>query len=148
MNPDQLLYSYKAVLQALPHRFPFLLIDRVTAVTENTITGIKNITFNEPMFTGHFPEMPVYPGVYMIESSAQLAGIFLLSQQTDTQAMGYLAGVENFSFKRTAHPGDQLKIECQLTRKKMQVYLFHVLGKIEDSITFQGDLKIILSQQK
>lgn len=148
MNPDQLVHSYKAILQSLPHRFPFLLIDRVTAVSEDSISGIKNISFNEPMFTGHFPEMPVYPGVYMIESSAQLAGIFLLSQHPDSQAMGYLAGVENFVIKRSAQPGDQLQIECQLTRKKMQVYIFHVVGKIEDSITFQGDLKIILSQQK
>jgi len=148
MSPDQLLNNYKAVLESLPHRFPFLLIDRVTAVTDDSISGYKNITFNEPMFTGHFPKMPVYPGVYMIESSAQLAGIFLFSRDQDSEPMGYLAGVDSFVFKKTVHPGDQLQIQCKIIRKKMQVFIFQVVGKVEDSVAFQGELKVILSLRK
>lgn len=148
MTPDQLLNNYKAVLLSLPHRFPLLLIDRVTSVTEEAITGYKNLSFNEPMFSGHFPEMPVYPGVYMIESSAQLAGIFLFSRNLEAKSIGYLAGVDGFVFKKTAHPGDQLHIRCQMIKKKMQVYIFHVVGKIEENTIFEGDLKVILSLQK
>ena len=148
MNPDQLVNQYKAVLASLPHRFPMLLIERVISITEDQICGYKNLTFNEPMFSGHFPETPVYPGVYMIESSAQLAGIFLFSRDQESKPMGYLAGVDSFVFKKTAHPGDQLRIHCQLTKKKMQVYLFHVVGEIENAVAFEGDLKIILSMQR
>jgi len=102
----------------LPHRYPFLLIDRVIEFEANKrIVAIKNVTINEPMFAGHFPETPVFPGVYIIEAMAQASGILAFKCRNRTLEDGYiyyLAGTDKTKFKRSVIPGDQLRLEVEI----------------------------------
>jgi beta-hydroxyacyl-ACP dehydratase FabZ len=108
------------ILKALPHRYPFLLVDRILEYEkEKRIVGIKNVSYNEPFFTGHFPGRPIMPGVLIIEAMAQLGGVLLL-QEHDLKDHGlvYLAGIDNAKFRKTVIPGDQLRIVVDVLRYK------------------------------
>ncbi len=106
------------ICQYLPHRYPFLLVDRVIEFEENKrIVAIKNVTMNEPVFTGHFPEKPVFPGVYIVEALAQASGILSFKSRNRTLDEGYiyyLAGTDKTKFKRSVVPGDQLRLEVEI----------------------------------
>src|SRR6202051_3378679 len=96
----------------LPHRYPMLLVDRIEELEEDRVVGIKNVTINEPFFTGHFPDFPVMPGVMIIEAMAQVAGILVLSQIEDRKKkLVLLASIEEAKFRRPVRAGDQLGIE-------------------------------------
>jgi 3-hydroxyacyl-[acyl-carrier-protein] dehydratase len=103
----------------LPHRYPFLLVDRVIELEENKrIVAIKNVTINEPQFTGHFPNTPVFPGVMIVEALAQASGILAFKSKNRTLEDGYiyyLAGTDKTKFKRSVVPGDQLRLEVEIT---------------------------------
>src|SRR5215813_5888924 len=100
----------------LPHRYPFLLVDRILELEPERIVGIKNVTVNEPFFMGHFPDFPVMPGVMIVEAMAQVAGVLVLKQIPDRhKKLVLLASVENAKFRRPVVPGDQLRIEMKLT---------------------------------
>ncbi|GGK32966.1 3-hydroxyacyl-[acyl-carrier-protein] dehydratase FabZ [Deinococcus malanensis] len=101
------------VLKTLPHRFPFMLVDRVLSVENGEVHAIKNVTFNEPFFPGHFPQEPVMPGVLMIEALAQ-ASFFCMHESLEPGTVGYLAGIESARFKRKVVPGDQLHLHAKL----------------------------------
>jgi len=123
----------------LPHRYPFLLIDRVLSYTlepEITLTGIKNVTINEPFFTGHFPENPVMPGVMILESLAQACGILAYVAMATTGNAGgiyYLVKIDNARFTRKVMPGDQLLLEVKQKR------LLRGMGKYEARATVNGE---------
>lgn len=110
------------IQKILPHRYPFLLIDRVTNFTDKKIEAIKNVTVNEPFFRGHFPDYPLMPGVLMIEAMAQAAGILIVNlsgQETlSKDTLPLFLGIERARFKRKVRPGDQLKILCEITTLK------------------------------
>lgn len=101
------------VLATLPHRFPFVLVDRVLRAGEGEVHALKNVTINEPFFEGHFPQEPVMPGVLIVEAMAQ-ASMFCLHGQLEPGTVGYLAGVEGARFKRKVIPGDQLHLHARL----------------------------------
>ncbi len=101
------------VLKTLPHRFPFLLVDRVLSVEDGTVHAIKNVTIGEPFFTGHFPQEPVMPGVLIIEALAQ-ASFFCMHETLEPGTVGYLAGIEGARFKRKVVPGDTLHLHAKL----------------------------------
>jgi 3-hydroxyacyl-[acyl-carrier-protein] dehydratase len=106
----------------LPHRYPFLMVDRIEEMEPDRIVGIKNVTFNEPHFAGHFPDFPVMPGVLIVEAMAQVAGVLVLSQIEDRERkLVLLASVEEAKFRRPVRPGDQLKIEMKLLRRKATI---------------------------
>src|SRR5277367_5001670 len=106
----------------LPHRYPFLLVDRILELEPERIVGIKNVTVNEPFFVGHFPDFPVMPGVLIVETMAQVAGVLVLSQIPDRKSkLVLLASVEQAKFRRPVRPGDQLRIEMKLTRRKASI---------------------------
>ena len=123
----------------LPHRYPFLLIDRVLSYTlepEITLTGIKNVTINEPFFTGHFPENPVMPGVMILESLAQACGLLAYVAMATVGNIGgiyYLVKIDNARFTRKVVPGDQLLLEVKQTR------LLRGMGKYEARATVNGE---------
>lgn len=112
----------------LPHRYPFLMVDRVLAIKPgDSIVALKNISVNEPQFTGHFPAQPIMPGVLMIEAMAQAAGILAFKSDNitlDGDATYYLAAVNKARFKRPVTPGDQLRIEARLVKRKRGIYIF------------------------
>ncbi|GAA5512115.1 3-hydroxyacyl-[acyl-carrier-protein] dehydratase FabZ [Deinococcus carri] len=101
------------VLKILPHRFPFVLVDRVLSAGNGEAHALKNVTINEPFFPGHFPQEPVMPGVLIVEALAQ-ASMFCLHEQLEPGTVGYLAGVEGARFKRKVIPGDQLHLHARL----------------------------------
>ena len=109
------VYDVKAIQEMLPHRFPFLLVDRIFHADENSIAGIKQVTINEPFFQGHFPDEPVMPGVLIVEAMAQVAGIVVLAQVEEPKRYStYFLRIDNVRFKRKIVPGDTMQIECHL----------------------------------
>jgi 3-hydroxyacyl-[acyl-carrier-protein] dehydratase len=113
------------IKKILPHRYPFLLIDRVINFTDKKIEAIKNVTVNEPFFQGHFPDYPLMPGVLMIEAMAQAAGILIVKisgpETVSKDTIPLFLGIERAKFKKKVRPGDQLKIICEITNLKGKI---------------------------
>jgi 3-hydroxyacyl-[acyl-carrier-protein] dehydratase len=132
------------VLKYLPHRYPFLLIDRVLAcMPGDFLVALKNISVNEPYFVGHFPRRPVMPGVLIIEALAQATGILAFKTVKATPASGtmyYLAAVDNARFKQPVGPGDQLMLEVKLQRAVRGVWKFSGEAKVDDKVVASADL--------
>jgi 3-hydroxyacyl-[acyl-carrier-protein] dehydratase len=110
------------IRRILPHRYPFLLVDRIVELEAERIVGIKSVTVNEPFFNGHFPEFPVMPGVLVIEAMAQTAGVLVLKSIPDRQSkLVLLVSVDSARFRRPVVPGDQLRLEMTVIRRKESV---------------------------
>ncbi len=123
------------IRQILPHRYPFLLVDRIIEMDETHIVGIKNVTANEPFFQGHFPEFPVMPGVLIVEAMAQTAGVQVLASIPDRHnKLVFLVSVDAARFRKPVVPGDQLRIEMRVTRRKGTV------AKMAGQVTVDGVL--------
>lgn len=132
------------VLQHLPHRYPFLMIDRVlNCMPGESLTALKNVTINEPFFQGHFPHRPVMPGVMILEAMAQATGI-LAFRTTETRPsehlLYYLVGVDNARFKQPVEPGDQLLIEVRCERAMRGLWKFTAEAKVEGKLVASADL--------
>jgi beta-hydroxyacyl-ACP dehydratase FabZ len=108
------------IMNILPHRYPFLLIDRILEVEDDVrITGLKNVTINEPYFPGHFPGLPIMPGVLIIEAMAQLGGAFLLEKESHRERKWvFFTGIDNARFRRPVRPGDQLKMVVSVIKRR------------------------------
>ncbi|HEY8359788.1 MAG TPA: 3-hydroxyacyl-ACP dehydratase FabZ [Ramlibacter sp.] len=132
------------ILKLLPHRYPILLVDRVLELDEGKrIKSLKNVTINEPFFTGHFPHRPVMPGVLMLEAMAQTAA--LLSFATagvvpDDKTVYYFAGIDGARFKRPVEPGDQLVMEVELIRHKAGIYKFKGVARVGPDVACEAEL--------
>jgi beta-hydroxyacyl-ACP dehydratase FabZ len=110
------------IRRILPHRYPFLLVDRILELEPARIVGIKNVTANEPFFPGHFPDFPVMPGVLIVEAMAQTAGVLVLKSIPDRESkLVFLVSVESAKFRKPVVPGDQLRIEMSVIRRKGSV---------------------------
>ncbi|MDR0634339.1 MAG: 3-hydroxyacyl-ACP dehydratase FabZ [Azoarcus sp.] len=131
----------------LPHRYPFLLVDRVLEIEDGRILAIKNVTVNEPFFPGHFPHHPVMPGVLIIEAMAQVAA--LLSCKTEDvipteDSVVLFAGIDNARFKRQVVPGDQLVFEVRLLQSKRGIYKYRGVARVDDTVAVEADLMCAL----
>ena len=114
------IYSSKDILEILPHRFPFILVDKIVECNDTDwIVGIKNVAANEPCFQGHFPGMPIFPGVLQLEAMAQTAGILLNKVLKSEGKISYYLGVDNAKFRRMVVPGDQVRMEIKLLRLRL-----------------------------
>ena len=124
------------VIKLLPHRFPFLMIDKVLDYDENSLRGVKNVTANEPCFTGHFPENPVMPGVLIIEALAQAGAIlaYLKAKSSPAEDLFFLAGVDNAKFKQIVMPGDQLILEVSIINNKANFWKIHGEATVEGKV--------------
>jgi beta-hydroxyacyl-ACP dehydratase FabZ len=132
---QQEVYSITEIMKILPHRYPFLLVDRITQLEPNRrIVGIKNVTINEHFFQGHFPGAPVMPGVLVIESMAQVAAVLFYRDETPGEKLIYFAGIENAKFRRPVTPGDQLRIEMEVLSRRSN------FGKMSGRVTVDGKL--------
>jgi 3-hydroxyacyl-[acyl-carrier-protein] dehydratase len=133
-----------AIMKYLPHRYPFLLIDRIVSLeTDKSIRGIKNVTMNEPYFQGHFPGYPVMPAVLVIEALAQLAAILAWKMSRRDPGDGtliFFAGIDNARFRRQVFPGDQLVLESEVQRLVRGVGKFAVRAKVDGEIVAEADL--------
>lgn len=143
-------FGYGVIKQYLPHRYPFMLIDRVHAIKlDSWIQGHKNVSINEPFFNGHFPDLPVMPGVLMIEALAQLAGIlgFVSANQTAADGDIYLfAGVDKVRFKRPVVSGDRLDLYVEFMLNKANIYKFMGKASVDGKIACQCELMVAKSQ--
>lgn len=129
------------LLALLPHRYPFLLIDRVLELSKTHVAAIKNVAFNEPYFAGHFPGRPVMPGVLVIESLAQASAVLALSTgAAGSGAFFMLTGIDKVRLRRQVLPGDQLRLEVQLQRYHRPLWKMHGLAKVGDELAAEADL--------
>jgi 3-hydroxyacyl-[acyl-carrier-protein] dehydratase len=132
------------ILKKLPHRYPFLLVDRVLEFEKDQrIKALKNVTINEPFFTGHFPARPVMPGVLMLEALAQTAA--LLSFESMGQELGedmvvYFVGIDGARFKRVVEPGDQLILEANIERVKAGIYKYKARASVDGETAVEAEL--------
>ena len=132
------------VLKQLPHRYPFLMVDRVLEIDKGkTIKALKNVTINEPFFEGHFPHRPVMPGVLMLEALAQAAALLAfdaLDASPDDQSVYYFAGIDAARFKRPVEPGDQLLLEVELLRMKAGIFKFKTRASVAGETAVEAEL--------
>jgi len=132
------------VMKHLPHRYPFLLVDKVVScVPGETLTALKNVTINEPFFPGHFPIKPVMPGVLILEALAQATGILTAKSMSDAptgETLYYLVGIDNARFKQPVEPGDQLILKTDLIRNKRSIWKFDAKALVGDNVVASAEI--------
>jgi UDP-3-O-[3-hydroxymyristoyl] N-acetylglucosamine deacetylase/3-hydroxyacyl-[acyl-carrier-protein] dehydratase len=131
-------------MQIIPHRYPFLMVDRVTKIDGNKITGLKNITINEPFFQGHFPGHPIMPGVLQLEAMAQVAGILMLRRAENTGQLAYFMAADGVKWRRPVLPGDTLVIEVELTKVRGKIGKAKGVCKVRDEIVSEAEITFML----
>ncbi len=131
----------KQIMDILPHRNPFLLVDRVEElVPGKSIVAYKNVTMNEPFFQGHFPGEPVMPGVLIVEALAQAGCIIALSIEENKGKIGYFGGINNCRFKQVVRPGDVLRLEVEMTKLRGPMGMGHAVAYVGDKVACQADI--------
>lgn len=136
------------IMQYLPHRYPFLLVDRIIDIqTGESIVGIKNVTINEPFFQGHFPGQPIMPGVLIIEAMAQVAGIAAFSSGMEGKAV-YFMSIEKAKFRRPVVPGDQLRLEIKVLQQRGNVWKFSGSATVEGKLASEADFTAMVTDKE
>jgi 3-hydroxyacyl-[acyl-carrier-protein] dehydratase len=136
------------VRHLLPHRDPFLFLDKVISITKESAVGIKNVSINESFFRGHFPQKPIMPGVLVVESIAQLSGILtyhildITDPNYDTD-MFYFAGIDNARFKKMVRPGDQLRLEVDFVRRRKKLWKYQGRALVDGEVACEAEFLII-----
>ena len=131
----------RQIMEILPHRYPLLLIDRILELEPGVrALGYKNITYNEPVFAGHFPGNPLFPGVYMIEAMAQLGGVVVLEPGEFSRKTPYLAGIDKAKFRRPVVPGDRLTMEVTLVKSKRNIGWVSGEAKVDGALACSAEL--------
>jgi 3-hydroxyacyl-[acyl-carrier-protein] dehydratase len=138
--------TIEKICEIIPHRYPFLLIDRVIQMSheEQTLVAIKNVTMNEPFFLGHFPGYPVMPGVLQIEAMAQAAAVYILSIPENKGKIPFFAAIEEVKFRRQVTPGDQLRFEIKVVRMKKRLAKAEGKAYVGDEIAAEAVLTCVL----
>lgn len=143
-NPEICTLDIHEVLKQLPHRYPFLLIDRVTeCIPGKSLSAIKNVSYNEPYFTGHFPQRPVMPGVLILEALAQATGILAFRTAKENpcdKTLYYFVGIDNARFKQPVEPGDQVILDVELTRNVKNIWKFTAEARVDGNVVATADL--------
>ena len=134
------------IKEIIPHRYPFLLVDKIIEIEEGKrAVGIKNVTANEEFFNGHFPDYPVMPGVLIIEALAQVGAVALLKKEENKGKIGFLAGIDNCRIKRQVRPGDQLRLEVELTRLRSSFGKGKAIATVDGEIACEVEISFALS---
>jgi UDP-3-O-[3-hydroxymyristoyl] N-acetylglucosamine deacetylase/3-hydroxyacyl-[acyl-carrier-protein] dehydratase len=139
--------NIQQVMQILPHRYPFLMVDGVLKVEGNKIIAFKNVTINEPYFQGHFPGHPIMPGVLQLEAVAQVAGILMLRQAENLGQLAYFMAAEDVKWRKPVLPGDVLIIEVELTKSRGKIGKAKGVCKVRDEVVSEAEVTFMLRGQ-
>ena len=135
------------IKKIIPHRYPFLLVDRILEMEEKKIVGLKNVTTNENFFQGHYPEHPLMPGVLIIEAMAQVAGVLMLDREDDDDAVPYFAGIDKARFRRPVVPGDQLIIKAEVLKLRGKIGKIAAQALVDDQIAAEARLMFAIEKK-
>lgn len=141
--------NVQQIMQMLPHRYPFLLVDRIDEIVPGEkIVGTKNVTINEPFFQGHFPGHPIMPGVLIIEAMAQVGGVFATATDDENQGkVTYFVGIDKAKFRRPVLPGDVLRFELTLLSSRRGIYTFAGKAYVGDKVAAEAELKATFAEK-
>ena len=141
------MLDVKQIMDILPHRFPFLMVDRILEIEPGErAVGMKNVTINEPFFQGHWPNNPVMPGVLVLEAMAQVGGIMLLSLAPDAAQLALFGGVTKARFRQQVHPGDQLWLEVEMVRRRGDIGKVKATAKVNGRVVADAELTFALTE--
>jgi len=145
------MITINEILAMLPHAYPFLLVDRIVEIElGKRIVGIKNVTYNEPFFPGHFPGRPIMPGVLIVEAMAQTAGVLVFKSmpEEDHKRSVFFLGMDNVKFRKPVVPGDQLRLELEITRRHQSIWRFTGKAFVDGKLVAEADLLAMLGEEK
>lgn len=142
--PSPTAMDINELMRILPHRYPFLMVDRVTSIEGNTITALKNVSINEPYFQGHFPNHPIMPGVLQLEAIAQVAGILMLKQAENSGKIAYFMSAESVKWRKPVRPGDTLVIKVELTKSRGKIGKARGVCSVNQEIVSEADVAFML----
>ena len=135
------MLTTKEIMEIIPHRYPFLLVDKAELLEDGSgAIGYKNVTINEPFFQGHFPGLPVMPGVLIIEALAQVGAIALLSQDAYKGKVAFFGGIKEAKFKRKVEPGDTLKLECRIIKQRGPIGIGEAIATVDGQVAAKAEL--------
>jgi UDP-3-O-[3-hydroxymyristoyl] N-acetylglucosamine deacetylase/3-hydroxyacyl-[acyl-carrier-protein] dehydratase len=142
LTPERSVLGIEDIMKALPHRYPFLLVDRILEIEpKKRIVGLKNVTINEPFFQGHFPGHPIMPGVLIIEAMAQVGGVLLMGEVEGSESkVVYFMSLDNVKFRRPVKPGDQLIFEIEMTQMRGMVVKMRGIAKVDGEVVCEADM--------
>jgi len=141
--------DFRNAIQALPHRYPFLLVDRIVEMDgEKRIVGLKNVTINEPFFQGHFPGHPIMPGVLILEAMAQVGGVLALRVMGEKGSLAYFVGIDKAKFRKPVLPGDQLRLELEVLKRRGPFWRFHGRALVEDRLVCEAELEAMVVKEE
>ncbi len=139
------------IMSMIPHRYPFLLVDKVTHIeTNHSIVGIKNVTFNEPQFTGHFPDNPVMPGVLIIEAMAQISAVLVAHsiEAKKEEKLVYFMSIDNAKFRKIVRPGDRLILKSSILQHRSEVWKFEATAEVDGAIVAESNFMAMVKNKE
>jgi 3-hydroxyacyl-[acyl-carrier-protein] dehydratase len=137
------------IKEIIPHRYPFLLVDRILEIEEGKkAVGIKNVTANEEFFNGHFPDYPVMPGVLIVEALAQVGAVAMLKKEEYRGRLAFFTGIDKCRFKRQVKPGDQLRLEVEMTRMKGPIGKAKATATVEGQVVCEAEIMFAIGEEK
>ena len=141
-----MLYNSNEIQNIIPHRYPFLLVDRIESIEGNLVVGTKCISANEMQFFGHFPQKHIMPGVLMLEAMAQSVAVMLLSKEENKGKIGLFAGINKARFKRQVIPGDVLRMECEIIKERMGIVFVKAVASVEGELAVNAELMFAIDE--
>ena len=140
------MLDIQEIMKSLPHRYPFLLVDRILELDEQHAVGIKNVTFNEPFFQGHFPAEPIMPGVLVLEAMGQVAAMMMSARPGSENLITFLTGVEKAKFRKPVKPGDQLVTTAEMVRLRGKMGKVRTVGRVDGAVAAEAEFSFVAAE--